>query len=87
MVARTIDDKRLAVVGANDAAEIWKQTGFQIRVQPWRAVFGAENNVGQQMGERMGHKRKLRSGTICVSHGVACESSPPRELWERCTHK
>lgn len=82
MIGRAVDDERLAVVRPNDAAEVRKQAWFQIRVQQWRAIFGAENNVCQQMGESVGHKSKLRNG-FCVSHGVACESSPQRKLWER----
>jgi hypothetical protein len=61
VISRSVDDERLVVVRTNDAAEIWKQTGFQIRIQQRRAIFGAKDNVCQQMGEGMGHKSKLRS--------------------------
>ena len=61
VIARAVDDERLAVVCTNDAAEVWKQTGFQIRIKQRRAIFGAENDVCQQIGERVCHKSKLRS--------------------------
>ena len=58
VIRRAVDDKCLAVVCANDAAKIWKQTRFQIRVEQWSPVFGAENNVRQQVRESMRHKLK-----------------------------
>ena len=76
VVRRAIDDDRLAVVGADDAAEIGKEARFQIRVEHWSPVFRAENNVRQQMGERVRHKSKLRNRLVCFSHGVASDSSP-----------
>jgi len=56
VIRRAIDDERLAIVRADDAAEIWKQTRFQIRVEQWPPVFRAENDVRQQMGEGVRHK-------------------------------
>ena len=75
VIRRTVDDKCLAVVRADDAAEIREETRFQIRVEQWPPVFRAENDVRQQMGERVRHKLKLRSG-FCFSHGVADDSGP-----------
>ena len=80
MIGWPIDDERLAVVCANDAAEIRKEARFQIRVEHWSPVFRAENNVRQQMGERVRHKSKLRNRLVCFSHGVARDSSPQRQL-------
>ena len=51
-----VDDDRLAIVRSDDAAEIWKQTRFQIRVEQWPPVFRAKNDVRQQMDERVRHK-------------------------------
>ena len=76
VIRRSIDDERVAIVCADDATEIWKETRFQIRVEQWPPVFCAENNVRQQMGERVRHKLKLRSRLVCISHGVARDSSP-----------
>lgn len=56
VIRRAVDDERIAVMCADDAAEIWEQTRFQIRVEQWPPVFRAENDVRQQMGERVRHK-------------------------------
>lgn len=56
VIRRAVDDERLAVMRADDAAEIGKETGFQIRVEQWPPVFRAENNVRQEMGESVRHK-------------------------------
>jgi len=56
VIRRAIYDKRFAVMRANDAAEIWKQARFQIRVEQWAPVFRAENDMRQQMGEGVCHK-------------------------------
>jgi len=61
MIRRAVDDKRFAVMRADDAAKIRKQTRFKIRVEQWPPVFGAENNMRQQMSERVRHKLELRS--------------------------
>ena len=53
MVRRAIDDERPSVVRADNAAKIRKQPFFLFRVQQRRAVFCAENDVRQQMGERV----------------------------------
>ena len=76
VIRRTIDDERLAIVRANDAAEIRKQARLQICVQPWSPVFRAENHVRQQMGEGVRHKSKVPGQLVCISHGVARGSSP-----------
>ena len=56
VIRRAIYDKHFAVMRANDAAEIWKQARFQIRVEQWAPVFRAENDMRQQMGEGVCHK-------------------------------
>ena len=76
MIRWAINDERLAVMCADDAAEIGKETQFQIRVEQWPPIFRAENDVRQQMGERVRHKSELRSRLVWVRHGVARESSP-----------
>ena len=61
MIRRAVDDKRFAVMCADDAAKIGKEAGFQIRVEQRSSVFRAENNMRQQMSERVRHKLELRS--------------------------
>ena len=56
VIRRAIDDERLAIMCADDAAEIWKETQFQISIQQWSPVFRAENNVRQQVGKSVRHK-------------------------------
>ena len=76
VVGRSIDDERLAVTCADDAAEIWKQTRFQIRVEQWSPVFRAENDMCQQMSERVRHRISRSVGDVratewreIVAHG------------------
>ena len=62
-----INDERLAVMCADDAAEIGKETQFQIRVEQWPPIFRAENDVRQQMGERVRHKINCRTGFVSAT--------------------
>ena len=62
MIRRAVDDERLGVVRADDAAEIRKKARFQIRVEQWPPVFRAKNNVCQQMGEGVRHKISCGTG-------------------------
>ena len=89
VIRRAVDDERLAVVRADDAAEIREETRFQIRGEQWSPVFRAENNVRQQMSEGVRHKVNCRTGFVSatewratVAHGdnrgkrFANDSSP-----------
>ena len=67
VVCRAIDDERFAVMRADDAAEIRKQARFKVRVEQWPPVLRAENNVRQQMGERVRHKINCRTGFVSAT--------------------
>ena len=81
VIGRAIDDECFAIVCADDAAEVGKEARFQIRVEQGPPVFRAENDVRQQMGERVRHKSNRRTG-FYFSHGVARDSSPRCQPWE-----
>lgn len=55
MVGRTIDQYALTAKFADDAAHVGEQSGLEFSVEEWGAVFGAENEVCQQVSEGVGH--------------------------------
>jgi hypothetical protein len=60
MVFHTADDDRLAILVRQDAAEVTVQFIAQWFVtEQWAAVFGLEDGVNQNLGERLGHETMM----------------------------
>lgn len=59
MIRRAIDDERLPIMCADDAAEIRKQPRLEVCVQQWPPVFRGKNDVRQQVRERVCHNDAL----------------------------
>jgi hypothetical protein len=55
MVSCPVDGEGGAAQFADDAAHVGQQGCFQFCVNGWTAIFGAKNNVGQQVGKCVGH--------------------------------
>lgn len=64
MVNRAIDGERGAVQFADNAAHVGEERCLQFRVEVWATIFGAENNVGQQIGEGMRHVLSPLRGSV-----------------------
>lgn len=73
VIGRSVDQNDVAAKLANDATHVGKQARLQFRIQQRSTVFGAENDVRQQVGEGVGHVFFRPSGAWFVlrfTHGL-----------------
>src|SRR5262245_7176974 len=57
MIGHSTDFERFPVFAADDAADVFVEIGADWCGDNWFAVFGAEDDVVEEVGERAGHRR------------------------------
>jgi hypothetical protein len=55
MIRNTTDPQRLCVQVAADPRNVSVDARTNIGVQPWLAILGAENDVNDDLAQRLGH--------------------------------